>query len=399
MRRRALASVSSPRQMQVDRDRGVVAVRDRPDDVLRAERGVAAEEHVRAASTPSSPCRRPACPTRRTRGRCRARSTGTHFPGRSRPARRRTGSGRRARRSARAGAGPCASRCARDLLERDAGQLAVVVRERLRHEVVVDRDALVHRVFLLPRRRLHLVEAGAHDHLHVLAAQPPRAAAAVHRRVAAAQHDDALADLRRVAERHATTASRCRCGCWPRLRARPGNVEVAPARRAAADEHRVAAFGEQRAAGCRCAARRGTRRRGRGCSPPPRRSRCRAAGTSGICVRIMPPACGVAVEHDALVAERREIARDGQRRRARRRRARCACRSCVVAGLRQARRGCLPCSRRRRASAGRSRPARAWRRSCDAPASPPRRGRGGTRARTDDRRCGRECPGRRSTSS
>ena len=31
----------------VDRQRGVMAVRDRPDDVLRAERGVAAEEHLR----------------------------------------------------------------------------------------------------------------------------------------------------------------------------------------------------------------------------------------------------------------------------------------------------------------------------------------------------------------
>jgi hypothetical protein len=33
----------------VDRDRGVVAVRHRPDDVLRPERGVAAEEDVRDA--------------------------------------------------------------------------------------------------------------------------------------------------------------------------------------------------------------------------------------------------------------------------------------------------------------------------------------------------------------
>jgi hypothetical protein len=32
---------------KVDRDRGVMAVRDRPDDVLRAERRIAAEEHVR----------------------------------------------------------------------------------------------------------------------------------------------------------------------------------------------------------------------------------------------------------------------------------------------------------------------------------------------------------------
>ena len=97
----------------------------------------------------------------------------------------------------------------------------------------------------------------------------------------------------------------------------------------------------------------------------------------------------VAVENDAFVAERREIARDGQRcgtgaderdalavRRARR--------------LRQPRRGCLPCSRPRRASAGRSRPARALPRLSGARASLPRRGRDGTRARTVDRTCVRE---------
>ena len=44
-------ATSSPWQKLVDRDRRLVAVRDRPDDVLRAERRVAAEEHVAAAST------------------------------------------------------------------------------------------------------------------------------------------------------------------------------------------------------------------------------------------------------------------------------------------------------------------------------------------------------------
>src|SRR3546814_13041081 len=34
-------------EVGMDRDRGFVAVRDRPDDVLRAERRVAAEEHLR----------------------------------------------------------------------------------------------------------------------------------------------------------------------------------------------------------------------------------------------------------------------------------------------------------------------------------------------------------------
>ena len=58
-----------------------------------------------------------------------------------------------------------------------------------------------------------------------------------------------------VAERNRSTASRCRCGCWRAASLRPGIVEIAPARRAAADEDRVVAFG--RAAPCidsmRCA--------------------------------------------------------------------------------------------------------------------------------------------------
>ncbi len=81
-----------------------------------------------------------------------------------------------------------------DLLEGHAGQLAVVVHERLGHHEIEDRDAFVDRVLLLPRRGLHLVEARAHDDLDVLAAEPTRRAAAVHRGVAAAQHDHALAD-------------------------------------------------------------------------------------------------------------------------------------------------------------------------------------------------------------
>ena len=89
------------------------------------------------------------------------------------------------------------------LLEHDAGELAVLVGEFLRHQEIEDRDVLVHRVLLFPGRRLHLLEAGAHDDLHVLAAEPARGAAAIHRGVAAAEHDDALADLGDMAERDA----------------------------------------------------------------------------------------------------------------------------------------------------------------------------------------------------
>ena len=118
------------------------------------------------------------------------------------------------------------------------------MRERLGHEVVVDRDALVHRVFLLPRRRLHFVEAGAHDDLHFLAAQAARRAAAVHGRVAATEHDHPLADARHVAERNGRQPVDADVDVRRRFAA-SGNVEVAPARRAAADEHGVPAFGEQ----------------------------------------------------------------------------------------------------------------------------------------------------------
>ena len=106
-----------------------------------------------------------------------------------------------------------------------------------------------------------------------------------------------------------------------------GDVEIAPARRAGADEDRVVAFAEQRLQDYRCADRTRSSTPSRGCSRPLRRSPIRAGGTRGICVRIMPPAARVAVEHGDVVAERRQIARDGQRRRARRRSARRACRS------------------------------------------------------------------------
>ena len=84
------------------------------------------------------------------------------------------------------------------------------------HEEVEDRDALVHRILLLPGRRLHLLEAGAHDDLDLLAAEAARGAAAIHGGVAAAEHDDAPADLRRYGRTRRSTASRCRYGCWRR---------------------------------------------------------------------------------------------------------------------------------------------------------------------------------------
>ena len=158
----------------------------------------------------------------------------------------------------------------RHLLEGDAGELAALVRDRLRHQEVVDGDALVRGVLLLPRRRLHLVEAGAHHHVHVLPAQPARAAAAVHRGVAPAQHHHAAGRRASCGRTTRSRASRCRCGCWRRpRRGRERRCRGRAARRCRRTRRRSPAPAAP--ACCRCAARRGTRRRGRGCSPPPRR--------------------------------------------------------------------------------------------------------------------------------
>ena len=185
---------------------------------------------------------------------------------------------------------PFASLLRRDLLERDAGQLAALVRDRLRHEEVVDRDAFVRRVLLLPRRRLHLVEAGAHDHLHVLAAQPLARCGSSPSRC-----------CRRPARRRAcrssscgrttrSRASRCRCGCSPRL---PCGPERRGRARAARRCRRIPRPSPRRAAPSRLSIR----------WPGAELDaeiehvahflvdhRLRAAGTSGICVRIIPPA-------------------------------------------------------------------------------------------------------------
>jgi hypothetical protein len=110
---------------------------------------------------------------------------------------------------------------------------------------VDDRDALVLRVFLFPGRGLHLVEAAAHDDLHVGAAQAARRAAAVHGRVAAAQHDHAPADAADVAEGDRVEPVDADVDAGRRLLA-ARQVEVAPARRAAADEDRVPVLRHQR---------------------------------------------------------------------------------------------------------------------------------------------------------
>jgi len=87
-----------------------------------------------------------------------------------------------------------------DLLEMHAGELAVLVLEGFRHKIVEDGNAFVGGIFLFPRRGLHFLETRTHDDLHVVATEATRRTAAVHRGIAATEHDHALADLLDVTE-------------------------------------------------------------------------------------------------------------------------------------------------------------------------------------------------------
>ena len=187
--------------------------------------------------------------------------------------------------------------------------------KRLGREEVQDRDALAHRVFLLPGRSLHLGEARADDHRDLGAAETKRGPAAVHRGVAAAEHDHAPADRRYVAERHAGEPVDADMNVARRLPP-PGNVEVAPARRAAADENRIVAFADQRLEAV----------------DPPLGYEL-AAGRERVADFLVDGFVGqaelrdlaahhaagarIGIEHHDLVADRGEITRDGERRRPR----------------------------------------------------------------------------------
>src|SRR5206468_2954020 len=81
------------------------------------------------------------------------------------------------------------------LLEGDADQLAAYMLECDWHHEIEDRNILADGVFLFPGRGLHFLEPRTHDHLDVFAAEAACGTAAIHRGVAAAEHDDAAADL------------------------------------------------------------------------------------------------------------------------------------------------------------------------------------------------------------
>ena len=128
--------------------------------------------------------------------------------------------------------------------EGHAGEPAVFVHEGLGNMQVDDRNAFLHGVFLFPLRGLHFLKSAAHDHLDVLAAHAARRAAAVHGRVAAAQHDDALADVVNVAKVDRGQPFDADVDVRARLLA-PGQVQILSVRGAAAHEDGVVADGQQ----------------------------------------------------------------------------------------------------------------------------------------------------------
>src|SRR5262245_45993596 len=131
------------------------------------------------------------------------------------------------------------------LLENNASEAAIIVPELFRHEEIQNGDVLVHGVLLFPRGRLHFLEPRADDHLDVFAAKAARRAAAVHRGVAAAEHDYAFANPVDVPERDRGEPVDADMDVRRGLFA-AGDVEIATARRAAADEDRIPTLRHQR---------------------------------------------------------------------------------------------------------------------------------------------------------
>ena len=308
-RQRAVVDVLAGEEL-VDRYRGLVAVGHRPDDVLGAERGVAAEEDLRVG------------------GGHGLRVDLGHVPLVEVDADVALDPGERVlladgdqhviARNVLVGlaggnelAAPLGVVLGLDLLEHHAGEPAVLVGEFLRHQEIEDRDALVHGILLLPRRGLHLLEAGADHDGDLLAAEAARGTAAIHGGVAAAEHDDAPADLGDVAERNAGEPVDADMDVGGGLGA-AGDVEIAAARRAGADEDRVPAFGQERleAVDALAGAEIDAEIEDVVALLVDHRFRQAEARNLGAdhAARL-----GVGIEHGAVVAERREIARDGER--------------------------------------------------------------------------------------
>src|SRR5690606_18243626 len=97
----------------------------------------------------------------------------------------------------------------------------------------------------LPVGRLEELAGLARHHLHVLRAEAERAAAAIHRRVADADDEHALADAVDVPERDRLEPLDADVDTAGLVAA--GNAQILTLRRAAADEDRVVALREERA--------------------------------------------------------------------------------------------------------------------------------------------------------
>ena len=119
--------------------------------------------------------------------------------------------------------------------EDDALELAVLVNELLGRAIVDDGYALRHGIFLLPLRRLHHLEGRTHHHRHALRAEPLGGAAAVHGGIAAAHDDDLAGNGMRVAERDAAEPVDADGDVRVHLLT-PRQVEIAPAWRPGAHE-------------------------------------------------------------------------------------------------------------------------------------------------------------------
>src|SRR6266700_3425753 len=311
-RRRPFADILGVAQF-VDRYRRIMAVRDSPDDVFWAECRIAAEEHIRQARLHGFRVdlgHVPAVefdtdiafdPRKRVFLADRdedivAGDVGMGLAGRHEVA-------------------PAFLVVFRlDLLEQDAGELAVLMGELDGHEKIEDRDALVRRVLFLPGRGLHLLEARAYDDGNLLAAEAARGAAAIHRRVAAAEHDDAAADLVDMTKRDGGQPVDADMDMGARLLA-PGKLDLAAARRAGADKDRVPALVQQRAHAVDVMTEAGLDPHvedqvdlfvGDGFGQA--KARDLAAHHAA--------ALAVAGEHDAVIAQGHQVARYGQRGRA-----------------------------------------------------------------------------------
>ena len=228
----------------VDRDRGVVAVRDRPDDVLRAERRVAAEEHLRIGRLE------------------RLRIDHRHVPLVELDADVALDPGEGVLLADRDqhvvafdgwSGSPVGTRLRRPLASYSAFTFSNVTPVSLPSSWVNSFGTRKLRIGMSSCIASSFSQGDAFisskpERTMTFTSSPPRrrdGAAAIHRGVAAAEHDDAPADLVDVAERDRDSQS---MPIWMLAGGflAAGNVEIAAARRAAADEDRVVVLRQQR---------------------------------------------------------------------------------------------------------------------------------------------------------